>query len=135
MKRSLVFFSLFTLLGGCGDSEPSLAIDTFNVALAGFFIPFEAERRPFIVDAIANSNADILCLQEVWDQTDKVAIKDAAADTYPHTAFFEDDLDTPIDDATDQDGQVPPAPTEAPCAGEPLTSDMNALVDCLRHSL
>ena len=134
MKRSLVFFSLFTLLGGCGDSggsEPSLAIDTFNVALAGFFIPFEAERRPFIVDAIANSNADILCLQEVWDQSDKVAIRDAASEAYPHSAFFEDDLDTPIEDDTNQEGEVPPLPETPPCAGEPATSQLNAGVDCL----
>ena len=131
MKRSLVFFSLFTLLGGCGDSEPSLAIDTFNVALAGFFIPFEAERRPFIVDAIANSNADILCLQEVWDQSDKVAIRDAAVAAYPYSTFFEDDLDTPIEDDTNQEGEVPPLPETAPCAGEPATSQLNAGVDCL----
>jgi endonuclease/exonuclease/phosphatase family metal-dependent hydrolase len=138
MKRSLVFFSLFTLLGGCSSSSgdgtggsDGVAIDTFNVALAGAFIPLEAERRPFIVDAIANSNADILCLQEVWDQSDKVAIRDAAAAAYPHSTFFEDDLDTPIDDATNQQGVVPPLPTTAPCAGEPLTSQLNAGVDCL----
>ena len=154
MIRSLVVLSILTLAAGCSESsgggggtgggggagggEPpggvAVTVDTFNVALAGAFIPFEAERRPYIVEAIAASDADILCLQEVWDQTDKVAIKDEAAETYPHTAFFEDNLDTPIDDATDQDGQVPPAPTEAPCAGEPLTSDMNALVDCLRDN-
>jgi endonuclease/exonuclease/phosphatase family metal-dependent hydrolase len=133
MKRSLVFFSLFTLLGGCSSSsgDDGVAIDTFNVALAGAFIPLEAERRPFIVDAIANSNADILCLQEVWDQSDKVAIRDAAAAAYPHSAFFEDNLDTPIEDDTNQEGEVPPLPETAPCAGEPLTTQLNAGVDCL----
>jgi endonuclease/exonuclease/phosphatase family metal-dependent hydrolase len=145
MMRGLVVFSIFILsagVAGCGessgDSEPrepvDVTVDTFNVALAGAFIPFEAARRPYIVDAIAASDADILCLQEVWDQTDKVAIRDAAAEAYPHSAFFEDDLDTPVNDATDQQGVVPPLPTEAPCAGEPLTSLMNDAIDCLRDN-
>jgi len=149
--RSLVVLSILILAAGCSESsgnneggggaggtEPpggvAVTVETFNVALAGAFIPFEAERRPYIAEAIAASDADILCLQEVWDQTDKVAIRDAAAEAFPHSAFFEDSLDTPIDDATNQDGQVPPAPAEAPCAEEPLTGQMNALVDCLRDN-
>lgn len=139
MKRSLVFLSILTLLAGCGESTQArdsqeVVVDTFNVALAGAFITFEAERRPFIVEAIADSDADILCLQEVWDQSDKVAIRDAAAQAYPHSAFFEDNLDTPIDDATNQQGVVPPPPTTAPCEGEALTSQLNAGVDCLEEN-
>jgi endonuclease/exonuclease/phosphatase family metal-dependent hydrolase len=142
MIRSLALFSIVALVVGCGDSsegtEPrdpmDVTVDTFNVALAGFFIPFEAERRPYIVDAIAASDADILCLQEVWDQTDKVAIRDASLEAYPHSAFFDDNLNTAIEDGTDQDGVVPPPPTTAPCAGEPLTSQLNAGVDCLEEN-
>jgi len=147
MMRSLVVLSIFILVAGCGESsggggtgggEPpesmDVTVDTFNVALAGAFIPFEAERRPYIGEAIAASNADILCLQEVWDQTDKVAIRDVAVDTFPHSAFFDDNLDTPVDDATNQEGDVPPLPTNPPCAEEPLTSQMNVFVDCLRDN-
>jgi len=147
MMRSLVVLSIFTLsiftfVAGCGESsggtEPrdpvDVTVDTFNVALAGAFIPFEAARRPYIVEAIAASDADILCLQEVWDQSDKVAIRDGAAEAFPHSAFFEDDLDTPVEDATNQQGEVPPLPTTAPCAEEPLTSQMNTFVDCLRDN-
>ena len=148
MMRSLVVLGILTLVAGCGESSGGgggsggsapgdsvdVAVDTFNVALAGFFIPFEAERRPYIVDAIAASDADILCLQEVWDQTDKVAIRDASVEAYPHSAFFDDNLDTAIEDGTDQDGVVPPPPTTAPCAGEPLTTQLNAGVDCLEEN-
>ncbi len=142
MIRSVALCSIVALVVGCGDSsegaEPrdpvDVAVDTFNVALAGAFIPFEAERRPYIFEAIAASDADVLCLQEVWDQSDKEEIRDAAAEAYPYYAFFDDDLDTPIDDATNQEGQVPPPPTTAPCAGEPLTTQMNAAVDCLRDN-
>lgn len=137
MKRSLVFLSILTLLAGCGESSrdsQEVVVDTFNVALAGGFIPFEAERRPFIVEAIADSDADILCLQEVWDQTDKEAIQVAAAEAYPYYTFFQNDLDTAIDDATNQQGVVPPPPTTAPCEGESLTSQLNAGVDCLEQN-
>ena len=151
MMRSLVVLSIFILAAGCGESSGSneggggsggteppaglaVAVDTFNVALAGAFIPHEAERRPDIAEAIAASDADIICLQEVWDQADKDMIRTAAVAAYPHSADFVNTLDTLIDDATDQDGQVPPAPTEAPCAGEPLTTQMNAAVDCLRDN-
>jgi len=144
MMRSLVVLSIFILAAGCSESSgggggtqppegEQVTVDTFNVALAGAFIPFEADRRPYIVDAIAASDADILCLQEVWEQTDKVAIRDAAAEAYPHSAFFEDNLDTQIDDATNQDGVVPPPPTTAPCAGETLTMQLNAGLDCLEE--
>ena len=147
MMRSLVVFSIFILAAGCGESsgggggtgggeppEPmDVTVDTFNVALAGAFIPFEAERRPYIGEAIAASDADILCLQEVWDQTDKVAMRDVAAEAFPHSAFFEDNLDTRVEDDTNQQGVVPPLPTTAPCAGEPLTTQLNAGVDCLEE--
>ena len=142
MMRSLVVLSIFILAVGCGESSggtqppegEQVTVDTFNVALAGAFIPFEAERRPYIAEAIAASDADIICLQEVWDQADKDMIRTAAVTAYPHSADFVNNLDTPIDDATDQQGAVPPAPTEAPCAGEPLTTQMNAAVDCLRDN-
>jgi endonuclease/exonuclease/phosphatase family metal-dependent hydrolase len=152
MTRSLVFFSILTLLAGCGDSTGSggsggtggsapldVVIDTFNVALAGAFIPFEAERRQPIVDAIAASDSDILCLQEVWTQADKEMIRDAALTAYPHSAFFEDNLETPLDDATDQQGEIPPPPTGVPCPDVDVGDDnildqMNAAVDCVRDN-
>lgn len=144
MTRSFVFLSTLALLIGCGDdNQPSgpqdVSMQTFNVALAGAFIPFVNERGVVLPDAIAASDADLICLEEVWPQADKEAMRDAAADTFAHTAFFEDNLDTPIDDPTDQTGQVPPTPTTVPCpdiaAGDATIADqMNAAVDCVRDN-
>jgi endonuclease/exonuclease/phosphatase family metal-dependent hydrolase len=148
MKRSLVFFSLFALLGGCSSSSgdgtggtggsDGVAIDTFNVALAGAFIPFEAARRQPIYDAIAANDSDIICLQEVWTQEDKEMIQTAAAQAYPHAVLFENTLDTPIDDDTDQQGEVPPTPTEVPCpdrdvGDQNIADQMDQAIDCLRQ--
>jgi endonuclease/exonuclease/phosphatase family metal-dependent hydrolase len=140
MRNGLVAFSILALLAGCDDAATGgtgsrdVVVDTFNVALAGAFIPLEAERRQPIIDAIAANDSDIICLQEVFAQADKEAIQVAAAGAYPHSAFFVNNLDTPIDDATNQQGEVPPLPTTAPCAGEPLTSQLNAGVDCLEQN-
>ena len=153
MTRNLVLaFSILALCAGC-DSDPTgtggsggggaggsgprdVVVDTFNVALAGAFIPFEAARRQPIADALAASDADIVCLQEVWSQEDKELIRDAAAEAYPHSAFFEDTLDTPINDPTDQLGDVPPPLEGVPCPDEDVGDDnildqMNVAVDCL----
>jgi len=145
MKRSLVFFSICMFLAGCDDSttpsEPiEVTIDTFNVALAGAFIPYESERRQPIVEAIAATDSDIICLQEVWEQADKERIRDGAIDAYPYSALVKNNLDTPLDDAEDQQGQVPPPPTGVPCPDQDVETpigtvnildQMNQAVDCL----
>ena len=135
MKRSLVFFSLFTLLGGCsdtsGDETGGVAIETYNLALAGSFIAYEQERRELLPDAIANSDADILCLQEVWAQADKEAIRDAAAAKFPNVFIVEDDLLTPLDDPEDQNGDIPAPPTEVPCPEGDAKDAMDAAIDCV----
>ncbi|MGB5268001.1 MAG: endonuclease/exonuclease/phosphatase family protein, partial [Polyangiales bacterium] len=90
MKLRLFVIAVFVLALGCGEStttsrEPEeVIVDAFNVALAGSFIPYEAERRQPIADAIAAHDADVLCLQEVWTQADKELIRDAAAPTFPY---------------------------------------------------
>lgn len=146
MKPSLVIVSVFALAMGCGESATSrepeeVIVDAFNVALAGAFIPYESERRQPIVDAISVHDADVLCLQEVWTQADKERIRDAAVGSFPYSALFENDLDTPIDDPTDQQGEIPPAPTTVPCPdeffdGEELTikEQMDVAIDCVRDN-
>lgn len=147
MKRAFVWIGFVALWGGCGDDgggrEPQeVVVETFNVALAGAFIPFETERRQPITEAIAAADSDVLCLQEVWTQSDKELIRDAAIETYPHIVFFENDLDTPIDVPTDQQGEIPPAPTTVPCPdvevegipGLTIEDQMNQAVDCLRDN-
>jgi endonuclease/exonuclease/phosphatase family metal-dependent hydrolase len=143
MKRSLVFFSLFTLLGGCSSSSgdgtggtggtggsDGVAIETYNLALAGSFIAYEQERRELLPDAIANSDADILCLQEVWAQADKEAIRDAASANFPNVFIVEADLLTSLDDPEDQNGDIPPPPTTVPCPEGDTQDAMDAAIDC-----
>lgn len=133
------FFALVTVVSlvGCDDGAPEpmdVTIDTFNVGLAGAFIPYEEERRAPLAEAIAASEADVICLQEVWNQSDKDLIIAAAAESFPHSVAFEHDLDTPIDDPTDQSGEVPPSFDSPPCAAEELQSQLEAALTCLQEN-
>jgi endonuclease/exonuclease/phosphatase family metal-dependent hydrolase len=107
-----------------------VAIETYNLALAGAFIAYEQERRELLPDAIANSDADILCLQEVWEHADKEMIRDAAAANFRNVFIVEDDLLTALDDPEDQNGDVPPPPTTVPCPEGDAQTAMDAAIDC-----
>jgi endonuclease/exonuclease/phosphatase family metal-dependent hydrolase len=123
----------------CEDTNPALDVklDTFNVALAGNFIPYEKERRQPIVDALAALDSDVVCLQEVWEQSDKELIANAVKAKFPHAFFVKHDLETALDDATDADGKVPPAPTTPPCTDDEVAgvvAKFDSAVDCLRDN-
>lgn len=118
-------------IGGCSsDSEPTeVRVDTFNVALAGAFIPFEDARRQPLNEALANLDSDIVCLQEVWEADDKAAIEAAVRENFPHVVSFEHDLSSEVADRRSQDGSEPALPTEAPCAAHGMA--FNTAVECL----
>lgn len=135
--RSLAFLpALLVALAGCGDDGPraEARFDTLNVGLAGSFVPNEAARREVIPGAVAALESDVVCLQEVWTQADKDAIEAAIGGAFPHIASFTHDLDTPVDDATDQDGNVPPAPTMAPCGTTELEGLLENALECVRDN-
>jgi endonuclease/exonuclease/phosphatase family metal-dependent hydrolase len=144
MRFLRVFLGTLLLLGACSSSSSDegdavdVTIDTFNVALAGRFIPYEAERRQPLADAIAEVDSDIVCLQEVWTQADKELIRDMAVGNFPYSVLFETALDTPVNDDTDQMGEVPPTPTTVPCpdteapeGGVTIADQMTTAVDCV----
>lgn len=68
------------------DGAVSLA--TFNTGLAYGAVPMSEQRVPAIANAIADSPADVICMQEVWTDDDVEAIRDAAADEFPYS-FYE----------------------------------------------
>jgi len=115
----------------CQLAPVELAVETFNVALAGAFLPYEADRRQPIADALAADDADLICIQEAWRQSDKDLIAAAVASSLPHVVSFEHDWSTAIDDPTDQNGMVPPAFTTPPCGDPMIAAAMDAAIDCL----
>lgn len=79
--------------GDCCSNKPTvceggLLFATYNAGLAHGAVPFADERVQPIADELAQSPADVLCLQEVWTDADAEAIQQGVAQTFPY-AFRE----------------------------------------------
>ena len=93
MKRVLPVLGAFiALLAGTTQvqsSETVLRVETFNVGLAHGFVDHAEDRAPQIWEHVAQSDADVICLQEVWTDDDRADALEATADSHPH-AFLTD---------------------------------------------
>lgn len=95
-------------LAACGDDGGSskVSIVTYNIGLATGFVDYAPQRTPIVVDLVANLDADVVCLQEVWTQEDIDLVIDGAKDAFPHShyVFLEDTtLGPPACTATESD--------------------------------
>jgi hypothetical protein len=128
------------LLEKCALSQlSSISVDMFNPALYGPNSPVFNTRDPSstggpIPAAIAQRDSDIICLDEVdfpIDQTNIITAAMAAGYAYSYTVTT--GLSTPFTNPADQNGNVPPAPTEPPCYGAP--SDLvDDAISCAEQS-
>jgi hypothetical protein len=119
------------VLAKCGNGTPrNVAVDVYNTQLNGAFSGYEPQRRPKVFEEVAALDSDVVCVTEIWSDADKDALIAAAAGTFPHSYYAKHDLTTPVDDAVDQNGQTPAAPSLAPCANS--MTKMNALFDCIK---
>lgn len=119
----------------CGDiQQPKDAkFDVFNAQLNGAFAAYESQRRDPLMQAVTDLNSDVICVNEVWSNADKKALADKAKENgWEYSYYAEHDWNTPVDDATDQNGQVPEPFATAPCANS--IDKMNASLDCLRDN-
>lgn len=104
MRWSVMVGLMSILLGACGGLEPAdertasgaggkaddpgaqptLSLLTFNAGLAEGAVALAEQRRPYIIDALQKTTADVVCLQEVWTDDDAGAIQDALRGVYPY---------------------------------------------------
>ena len=76
--------SLLTVLSAPAQE---LVLETYNVGLAHGFVDHASERLPGIIDALQASDADVICLQEAWEDSDRSDIEEAVAAVFPHTQY------------------------------------------------
>ena len=76
----IVLFTLTNLY-----AKDSLDVITYNLGLAHTFVPLAKERLPYLVEALKKSQADVLCLQEVWTKKDQKKILKGLKDIYPYS--------------------------------------------------
>jgi hypothetical protein len=118
-------------LTSCGVSY-TVTIDAYGTTLFGPFSPLSSLRHDPLIDAVATlTDPDFVCLQGLTFDADKMAIQTKALATihFPYSIKYVDDLDTPVDDPTDQSGHVPTPPTTPACATP--SPQLDALIDCI----
>lgn len=143
MRRTvgLVMLSaVATVAVGCGDdtgaaaAPETLTVETYNVGLAGAFIPFEAQRRAAMGPALAADTSDVICVQEAWLESDKEAIATAVRARFPYVARWQHSLETAVDSEIDPMCPVVPESTGAPCASMGSQTSLNAGLSCLTRN-
>jgi len=83
------FAALFLSTTQVRSSETVLRVETWNVGLAHGFVDHGEARAPAIWEAVAQSDADVVCLQEVWTPKDREDALAALGDSHPHSWLTE----------------------------------------------
>ena len=112
---------------GCGpdatDDDPGpskdvvLSIESYPVGLNGAYSYFEQERLEALPSTYASDPPDVVCLSNVIRDEHKIWLEKELRATFPYAYWAPASLTDPPDDPTDQSGDVPPVPTDAPCTG------------------
>lgn len=58
----------------CADAPSDLEVVTFNTGLGPGIVRYSSARAPRVIDAVASTPFDVMCLQEVWTDGDRDAI-------------------------------------------------------------
>lgn len=87
-----------------------------------------AERLAALPEQLASQPVDVLCLQGIGDPDDRARLRAALVQTFPVSVDLATDDATPVDDARDAAGRMPPPETKAPCAG--LESQLAGTLAC-----
>ena len=108
---------------------PQLRIATYNAGLAEGFVPLATERLPLVAEAIADLDADVVFLQEVWTPDAVAELSDAASATFPDAIFPEPIPETELGDPACTVDEL--ADLEACIAQNCADAPPDGLVDCV----
>ena len=92
---------------GGGDGS-AFSVVTWNAGLADGFVDFVAERTASAAEAVADLDADVVFVQEVWQPEAVEAMTGSAGERFPHTAF--------LDPLPEDEGEA--ATVEVACGGD-----------------
>ena len=67
-----------------GEMREPVTFATVNVGLAPVDVSYTDERAPLAIDALASLDTDVLCVQELWRDSDYEALVAAASEAFPH---------------------------------------------------
>jgi endonuclease/exonuclease/phosphatase family metal-dependent hydrolase len=112
MRHAVYLLGTLVMFAGCGPMEfdgeeggrataggkaddpgqKVLSLVTYNAGLARGAVALAEERLPQIIDALTAQSADVVCLQEVWEDEDAQKIQQVMRPTHPF-AFREETYD------------------------------------------
>jgi len=81
---SPLLLMIATALTPAQAGDPTLTVETWNVGLAHGFVDDATARMPAILKALAEADADIICMQEVWKTSDRDLIRATLDSSYRH---------------------------------------------------
>lgn len=81
---AFVLFFLTVIFTSPVKAADGLSLLSYNLGLAYTFVPYAKERRDPLLETLAKSQADVICLQEVWKKSDREAIKKALSKSHPY---------------------------------------------------
>lgn len=58
----------------CENAPSDVNVVTYNAGLGPGIVRYSSARAPHVVEAVASTQFDVLCLQEVWTDTDRDAV-------------------------------------------------------------
>jgi hypothetical protein len=122
------------LLTRCTPSAlGTLSVDTFNAYLYGPFADDEEVRRPYVLDALAARDADLMCVTAISRKSDRDALiaKAKAAGTFAYAIASDSTLDTAASDPRDASGATPRPYEIAACGGTNDAAAVDAAVSCV----
>jgi hypothetical protein len=96
---------------GCssGSHAPTtLTVATWDIDIGEVYKPSYTDRKTMITAEIPKINADVLCLQGVYRDSDKRALAQAASSAFPYFAWVPTDLATVASDGLSAPGIAPP---------------------------
>lgn len=80
---------IWLLSAATAQDDVVLEVETWNVGLAHGFVDHAEARAPSIWGAVETSDADLVCLQEVWADDDRAAAVETLSDSHPNMHLTE----------------------------------------------
>ncbi len=119
----------------CGSGlAQNLTLLSWGLGMWGIFSRYADQRLPYVQQALAKTDADIVCLTNVYSDSYKTAIVEATKERFPYSYMELQDLKSKVDDGQTVDGVVPAEPTTAPCTDPKSIEVMDEVLGCIRDN-
>lgn len=82
-----IFYLFFVYFIIVSKVYADVHLETFNVGLAHGYVPYTKERTSLLIQALRQSQSDILCLQEVWQKDDRRRFVNGLKKQFPYIFY------------------------------------------------